>query len=402
MALVPHQPKRPAMREDVVASTIDLARQLVRTPSRAGLDDYAAVFGVLHGWMIEQGISCHLLKANGGGPIALVAEVTRPTGPTYVLNATVDTAGFGDEQAWSVSPTFADVRDGWLFGRGSADSKSGVAIFCHVAKTLLRERERLRGSLKLIFDADEHTGEFTGFRSAIDHHAGSPIAGVMLGYPGFNKIGVGARGYERAIVAVHGRAAHSGSSSDPGCNAIPATARLVQRLTEITLPSTTLPGFPLPPRLSVTMIDGGSGFSEIPDVCRLHVDVRLTPAFGRDDARALLEQTVHTVRHELPDTPAIDIEWHGGWPAYRLPPTSLVAGALADAVTAVLGRPIDQAVVGPSNVGNFLFQQGIEATCGFGVAYRRAHATDECIDVTTIQPVYDAYLRAVRRLLEPI
>jgi acetylornithine deacetylase/succinyl-diaminopimelate desuccinylase-like protein len=50
---------------------------------------------------------------------------------------------------------------GWR-GRGSADSKSGAAIFCHITARLAAITGHLHGSLVLLFDVDEHTGGFGG------------------------------------------------------------------------------------------------------------------------------------------------------------------------------------------------------------------------------------------------
>jgi succinyl-diaminopimelate desuccinylase len=52
-----------------------------------------------------------------------------------------------------------------MHGRGSSDSKIAVAIFCHRAIRLSAERRRLRGTLSLLFDLDEHTGEFAGAKA---------------------------------------------------------------------------------------------------------------------------------------------------------------------------------------------------------------------------------------------
>jgi succinyl-diaminopimelate desuccinylase len=57
-------------------------------------------------------------------------------------------------------------------------------------------------------------------------------------------------------------------------------------------------------------------------------------------------------------------------------------------------------VVGPSNIGNFLAQFGIEATAGFGVSYRNLHAADEAAEVASIGPVYDTYREALQTLLD--
>lgn len=389
------------MLDTTEQSILDLTQTLVRTPSRAGLDDYAPIFSVIERWLVERGIPVQVHAGSNGAPIALVAEAVGSSGPRFVLGATVDTAGFGDERAWSVAPTSAEVREGWLYGRGCADSKAGAAIFCHVLHNLFGRRHLLRGTAMLSLDADEHTGDFGGIRQVIDHEAASTIAGVMLGYPGFDRIGIGGRGFERAEVTVHGESAHSGSSSPRGSNAIAIAARFVEHLSRVDLPKPTSSDFPLSPRLSVTKISGGHGFSELPDLCHVHIDVRLTPAFGRTEARALVASQAAEVRAEFAGQPRIDIVWRGGWPAYRLPASSVVAATLARAAGEVLRHPVEQVVVGPSNIGNMLFERGVEATCGFGVAYRNVHAADECIDLSTVRPVYDVYLRAMELMLIP-
>ena len=388
-------------RDSPAASILELTRQLVRTPSRAGIDGYQGVFALLRGWLEARGVPVRLLSGEGGGPIALVAEVAGRPGPQYWLNATIDTAGFGDERAWSVAPTSGELVDGWLYGRGSADSKAGAAIFCHIAAGWMARRESLGGCLKLVFDGDEHNGDFGGIRRALASEGGESLQGVLLGYPGFDKIGVGGRGFERAVVSVHGKAAHSGASSQRGVNAVSAAARLVEQLEATPLPAGAPPpdpkekAFPLPPTLTVTGIEGGGAFSEVPDLCRVQVDIRLTPSFCRDHARRHLEATLGG----LGSGASAQISWIPGWPAYQLPEQSRVARALIDAAAEILQHRVAPAVVGPSNVANLLYHEGIEATCGFGVTYRNAHATDECIEVATLEPVYRVYRRAVEKLL---
>lgn len=388
------------MSDPLRDSIVDLTQRLVRTPSRGGIDEYGSVFSVAADWLGQRGIGHRVLAGDGGEPVALVAEVSGEPEPTYVLNATIDTAGFGDEEAWTEPPTSGVIRDGWLYGRGSADSKVGAAIFCHVIAHWLGHSERLRGTLALILDADEHTGNFGGIRRGLEERGADTVAGVFIGYPGIERIAVGARGFERGVVTVHGISAHSGSGSSRGVNAITRAARLIGRLAEAELPEAVSGTFPLPPKLSVTMIEGGYGFSEVPDRCRINVDVRLTPTFGKERARELLTELVRASDAELggaaPDT---EIEWCGGWPAYRLSDESTLVRSLLDAARAVVGPSIEPVVVGPSNVGNLLSQMGIEATCGFGVRYRGAHGTDECIDVGTIRPVFEAYRDAVGKLL---
>ncbi|MGH3601451.1 MAG: M20/M25/M40 family metallo-hydrolase, partial [Pseudonocardiaceae bacterium] len=79
-----------------------------------------------------------------------------------VLDACLDSAPFGDETTWTHPPTSGVIKDGWMWGRGSSDSKVAVAIFCHLATRLAVNPEQLHGSVVLLFDLDEHTGRFGG------------------------------------------------------------------------------------------------------------------------------------------------------------------------------------------------------------------------------------------------
>src|SRR5262249_11419552 len=164
-------------------SVLELTRQLVRIPSRAGADPYGPVLGCLSAWRAGQGMLPGRLPGPGGQTVGLVHEVTggRP-GPRYVLDACLDTAPFGDEAAWTHPPASGKITGGWLHGRGSSDSKAGAAIFAHVAARLVPVRGQLAGSLVLLFDADEHTGRFGGARAYFEG-PGAPgrIGGVVIG-----------------------------------------------------------------------------------------------------------------------------------------------------------------------------------------------------------------------------
>ncbi|MGH2731746.1 MAG: M20/M25/M40 family metallo-hydrolase, partial [Actinomycetota bacterium] len=148
-------------------SVIDLARRLIRTPSQGGIDDPLPVIGTLGDWLAEHGLPFTILYDSDSRPVALLAEISGQAGPTYCLHACLDTAPIGDEESWSLPPTKGALIDGWLVGRGSADSKISVALFAHLAIEMLGIRSRLRGTLSLLFDADEHSGLFAGIKSYI-------------------------------------------------------------------------------------------------------------------------------------------------------------------------------------------------------------------------------------------
>ncbi len=384
--------------QDRLASMTGLLAELVSHPSRTGEDSCDATLHCIAAWLTRRGVASRWLHDDDGHVLALWGEIAGPRpGPLYVLNAPADTAPFGDLAAWTHPPERATLVDGWLYGRGAADSKAGIAVFCHVIADLLAQRDSLCGKLGFVFDAEEHSGSFAGIRRYLETCMHETINGVMIGYPGNQRVVVGARGFLRACLHLHGRAAHSGSSGADGINAIERARELLRLIADSPLPEAGL-RFPLPPKVTATGIRGGGSYTLIPDHCAIDIDLRLTPAFDAGAAQNWLSQLTATLDARSA-APATTITWHPGWPAYQLPPDQTLVAALLAAAREAYGRDIPPAVVGPSSIANLLATLAIPATAGLGVNYRNIHAPDECVELATLEATYQTYLRAMRRLL---
>ncbi|HEY3598847.1 MAG TPA: M20 family metallopeptidase [Paraburkholderia sp.] len=403
------------------ASIVDLLTRLVRISSRGGIDPSAPVLECIEQWFDAQALPCtrtRLVSADGE-PLGLYAEISGSVPGSapltssgqprhYVLNATLDTAGFGDPHTWTHAPLGAHIADGWLYGRGAADSKVGVALFAHLLAALSRRTGEFAGRLGVLFDLDEHTGRFGGARAffdAADSHTSTPRPdGVLIGYPGIDRVMVGARGFLRARLVVHGIAAHAGGSSARGLNAAVRGAALANALHDTPLPRVDDAGFNRPAQLTVTGIQSGDGgFTAVPDRCELTVDIRLTPRFDAQHARDRIAAAVRAHDLAYPHSSAnnllTDIEWIAGWPAYRVPETHPMVRALCEAARRTLGAQPSCEVAGPSNIGNYLASLAIPALCGFGPRGEQLHASDERVDLSTIAPVYQIYEDALLHLL---
>jgi succinyl-diaminopimelate desuccinylase len=381
-----------------VESIVALTRELVATPSRGGVDSCEPMVEHVATWLRNHDVAVSVLTAETGHPVAVVGEVVGPApGPTYCLDACLDTAPFGDLAAWDHPPTEPRIIDGWLYGRGAADCKVAVAIFSHLAADFQQLRESLRGRLLVLFDADEHTGDFAGVKTFL--HSYPTLDGVLIGYPGNYGVIVGARGFYRATLTVHGIGGHSGGRQAGSQNAILKAAQLVQAVDAATLPSPTTETFLLSPSLTVTGIAGGESFSTIPDRCDLKVDMRLTPDFDAAAARDLLRAAVKDIDEAHPATTPTSVREAESWPPYRLPPRAPIVQAMLDAARTHHRPDIEPVVCGPSNVGNYFAAHGIDATCGFGVTYENLHAPNERIKLNTIQMTSDVYSTAIHSLL---
>jgi succinyl-diaminopimelate desuccinylase len=381
-------------------SVVALTQQLVATPSRAGIDPYEPILSLLSAWLAEQGLASRQLINGSAAPVGLVCDVAgSSSGPRYVLDACVDTPPFGDLDAWRHPPTSGAIADGWLYGRGSSDCKAAAAVFCHLAARVHQQAERLRGTLTLLFDADEHTGGFGGAKHYFAGRDGpADVAGVMIGYPGLKRIVIGGRGFWRAQLVVHGVAGHTGASAISDGNAVTKAAMLIQALTKQQTPAPVDETYGLAPKLTVTAAQGGEGYSIVPDRCTVNVDVRLTPNFDQQAAAELIADIVAEVDLQVPTAPTT-IDYLTSWPPFRLSDDAPIVTTLSAAATRHLGQVPGRKVAGPSNIGNYLASLGIPATAGFGVAYRNLHGTDECIEVATIPLMQAVYHEAVSALL---
>ncbi|MBT2386581.1 M20 family metallopeptidase [Streptomyces sp. ISL-11] len=381
------------------ASVVELAQELIRRPSRAGIDDYGPVLTVLEKWLSARTLPHRRLHDDTGELVGLLVEITggRP-GSWWTLDACVDTAPYGDETAWSFPPACGDLVDGWLLGRGSADSKLAAAVFCHIAADLHARAADLHGGLAVLLDVDEHTGGFGGARAYLADEAAARPAGVMIGYPGLEDVVVGGRGLWRAAIAVHAPSGHSGSSRTV-VGAISRAARLVRLLDTAELPAVDgASGFPLPPKLSVTSLHGGQGFSVTPDLCELNVDIRTTPGFDAHDAETLVRKAVAELDAEMPVLDPTEVTPITTWPPFRLREDEQPAAALLSAA-AEAGLMVRAKTAGPSNIGNLLAGEGIPATAGFGLPYEGLHGIDERAHLAELPQIYAVYRQAVLDLL---
>jgi succinyl-diaminopimelate desuccinylase len=380
-------------------SIVALASRLVAIPSRAGLDPVEPILDCAAAWLEQHDLAPQRLHDEQGRPVALLLRLDgAQPGPAICLNACLDTAPFGDEARWRVHPAAGLVENGKLWGRGAADSKTGVAILAHVARFLATTPALRRGTAYVLFDADEHTGAFGGVRSFLRQATPRPD-GVALGYPGDDGLTIGSRGFWRAKLHVAGAAAHSGATTARGTNAIVKAAALVAAIDTQPPPRGADNLFTFGPCATITRIEGGEGFSQVPDRAVCNLDIRLTPGFAREAAEAWLERIVAAIDRRLPSPAATRIEPVDHWPAYAVDPGHPLVASFLHASRRSFGRDMPTVVCGPSNIGNLLAAHGVPTICAPGVAHANVHGTDECAELSTIASVYAMYCAAVLEFL---
>jgi acetylornithine deacetylase len=156
----------------------------------------------------------------------------RGGGRSLLLNGHIDTVSVEPRERWTSDPHRAEVRDGLLYGRGSADMKGGIACMTVAAETLADLGVALAGDLVVCTNTDE---ESSGAGSlACARHGVRADGGIVTEPTGFD-VWAGCRGTSYATVTVPGRPGHA-ELTHPGwrdggpVNAIEKAALVIEAL----------------------------------------------------------------------------------------------------------------------------------------------------------------------------
>lgn len=379
---------RSGFHEMLTPAIAELAARLVAISSQPD-EDFCPIASALFEWLNRRKLPAQLLRDSNDRVVGVFIHLagSRP-GPSLCLNACLDTAPIGLEDAWRHPPLGAVVDQGRLYGRGAADSKIGVAMLSLLAEEAMRIPLVLKGDLYFLFDGDEHSGQFGGVRAFLEQAPKRP-EGWILAYPGNDVLNIGARGFLRGTIVVHGESAHTGSRHSCGKNAIGAMASLINDLATRLLPVESDPDFSFGPKCTITRIEGGSGYTQVPDCCQVDFDFRLTPQVDAPTAIAWLKGVIGD---------RAEIAVKNTLPAYKISDQSWVAQTLRAAAEGELKRHLPNEVCGPSNAGNYLATFGIPTVSGFGVSGGGIHGVDEYVDLSTVAPVWRTYRRVVEIL----
>ena len=213
------------------------------------------------------------------GRANVVGRIDNGDGPCFAFNSHMDTVPAGG--GWTSDPFRLTERDGKLFGRGACDAKGPVVAMVEAGRLLASQRDLWRGTLVLMFVADEEIDG--GGSRALAKQAPKPDL-IVIGEPTNNAVYAAHKGCLRPFIRAKGKAAHSGRP-ELGVNAILAASHLIsisdERDRVLRTQTHPLVGHA---SLTVTRIAGGIADNVVPDNCELVLDRRLLPGETLDAA----------------------------------------------------------------------------------------------------------------------
>jgi succinyl-diaminopimelate desuccinylase len=179
------------------------------------------------------------------------------------------------------------VADGRLYGCGTSDMKSGIAVQLRAAH--LVGSGAVQPSVELtwfFYDCEEVDAARNGLnRVAATSPSLLEADLAILLEPTGGIVEGGCQGTLRAVIAVTGRRAHS-ARSWLGFNAIHAAAPVLQRLAAYEAASVTVEGLTYREGLNAVFIAGGVAGNVIPDSCTVTVNYRFAPDKTEAEAEA--------------------------------------------------------------------------------------------------------------------
>ncbi len=229
------------------------------------------------------GLDVSLVGSPGRQSVLAEARVG-PAAETIVVASHLDTVPVDGMQ---IDPFDPVIRDERLYGRGSCDTKSGMAALLEAVARVL-ERGTLRRNLIVVGEADEE------HRSAGAYDILAALAGrrpdwAIATEPTGLRLIHAHKGVVHARVRAHGRACHS---SDPsaGRNAIVLLARAILAIEASAAVFLERPHSDLgPATLSIGVVRGGHAPNIVPDDAWLWVDRRTLPSEGHASVQRELE-----------------------------------------------------------------------------------------------------------------
>jgi len=364
-------------------------RDLVRIPSVNGRDTEAALAGRIQVEANKLGFESRLVALQPERPNILV---TYGAGADrFALISHMDTVAMGDPATWSSPPFAAEVKEGRILGRGTADNKAGIACSLYTL-ALLRDLHLIDPAHQQVILAgvvDEESGACSplGVRHLLDSGA-LQVRGAIYAYAS-DIVCIGHRGLLRLELTARGQSIHAGLAEwhrhEQGANAVTALADLLLRLESLNVPASAPPGFE---HLGFTItpgttFHGGSYPSIVPDSANAVVDIRLLPGQSSADVFERVRDQIRIVENERTRI-TFEMKVTVDIPGAFIPQDHPLALLAQDYTEALTGRRWETAGAGPANEGYMLIEAGIPTLCGFGPTGGNPHAPDEWVEINSL------------------
>ncbi len=374
-----------------MSETLDLTRELIQrdsvTPDDKGCQQYLAKRLAACGFIAE-----HLhfddtdnlwLRRGNSGPVFAFAGHTDvvPTGPV---------------SEWQSDPFKPEIRDGLLYGRGTADMKGSIAAMVTACERFVEQHPDHDGSIAFLITSDEEGPATNGTIKVIEtlEARNEKIDWCLVGEPSStDKVGDiiknGRRGSLNGHLTIKGKQGHIAYphlANNPIHLLTPALTELCQ--IEWDQGNEDFP----PTSFQVSNIHAGTG---VTNVIPGTIDVVFNFRYSTESTHEELQQRVETVldAHQL----TYDLDWTLSGKPFRTASGELLEAA-QKAIHDVTGYNTTLSTSGGTSDGRFIAPTGAQVI-ELGPCNATIHQIDECVSVDDLNNLSSIYERLLSHLL---
>lgn len=374
-----------------MSATLDLTLDLISRPSVTPIDADCQTI------MAERlaKIGFHIEKMRFGDVDNLWAR-RGTAAPLFCFAGHTDVVPTGDLGKWSSAPFAPEIRDGQLYGRGTADMKSALAAMVVACERFVAEHPNHQGSIAFLITSDEEGPSINGTVKVIEtlEARNEKIQWCLVGEPSStNTLGDviknGRRGSLNGILTVHGKQGHVAYphlADNPIHRAAPAITELSNEVWDHGndfFPATSF---------QISNLSSGTGAN---NVIPADINIVFNFRFSTELTAEQLKTRTHAIldKHNLKYT----LDWSLSGQPFLTAEGELVAAAQA-AIRETVNVETELSTSGGTSDGRFIAPTGAQVL-ELGVLNATIHQINEHVDVASLEPLTDIYQSILTKLL---
>ena len=371
--------------------TLALARQIIARPSVT--PDDAGCMEILTERLVPLGFSIEFINRNGVTNLWARRGTAKPL---FVFAGHTDVVPTGPLEKWTSPPFAPEIRDGVLYGRGTADMKSSLAAMVTAVEAFVASHPDHPGSIAFLLTSDEEGDANDGTIAVIEalKARGESLDFCIIGEPTSvdtlgDMIKNGRRGSLSGVLTAKGIQCHIAypeKGRNPIHDVAPALAELAATEWDQGneyFPATTW---------QVSNIHGGTGATNVvPGSVEIKFNFRFSTASTPEGLQQRLRGILDKHRVDY------DIHWTLGAKPF-LTGRGLLADAATAAIREICGIESELSTTGGTSDGRFIAEicaQLLE----IGPVNATSHKIDECVAVDSFPKLSAIYRRILEQIL---
>ena len=318
------------------------------------------------------------------------------SGPIFAFAGHTDVVPAGNEDAWNTSPFEPTIKGDYLYGRGAADMKGGLASMVTATENFVQDNPDHNGTIAFLITSDEEGVAINGTVKVMDYlnENDTKIDYCLLGEPSSTSITGdviknGRRGSLNGVINVNGQQGHV---------AYPHLAKnpihfIAPALNDLCLQEWDSGNeyFPATSFQISNFHSGGGVTNVVPGEAKVMFNFRYSTETTKEELMAKV--------HEILDNHNIDytLDWHHSGNPFLTPVGDLVS-ACVSAIEETKDITPELSTSGGTSDGRFIAQEGTQVV-ELGPVNATIHQINESILVKDLEDLSSIYTKILTRIL---